>query len=84
MTSKGLGKLCLETHTLETSAHIDWGPRGGSSVRRPGSKDPHRCERKYLELGEFWFQISTKCYMLHGLIGHHLLYFKSADNILGK
>ena len=29
------------------SAHVDGGPSGGSSVRRPGSEDPHRRERKF-------------------------------------
>ena len=32
----------------KNSVHIDRGLSGGSSVRRPGSEDPHRCERKYL------------------------------------
>ena len=29
------------------STHVDWGPSGGSSVRKPGSEDPHRRERKF-------------------------------------
>ena len=29
------------------SAHVDGGLRGGSRVRRPGSEDPHRRERKF-------------------------------------
>ena len=28
------------------SAHVDGGLTGGSSVRRPGSEDPHRRERE--------------------------------------
>ena len=29
------------------SAHVDGGLSGGSRVRRPGSEDPHRRERKF-------------------------------------
>ena len=29
------------------SSHVDGGPSGGSSVRRPGSGDPHRHKRKF-------------------------------------
>ena len=31
------------------SLHVDGWLSGGSRVRRPGSKDPHRRERKYLQ-----------------------------------
>ena len=27
--------------------HVDGGPSGGSSMRRPGSENPHRRERKF-------------------------------------
>ena len=30
------------------SASVYWGPSGGSRVRRPGTKDPHRRERKFI------------------------------------
>ena len=30
------------------SAHSDVGPSGGSSVRRPGSEDPHRHEWNFV------------------------------------
>ena len=30
------------------SAHVDGGLSGGSRVRRPGSEDPHRRERKFI------------------------------------
>jgi hypothetical protein len=29
------------------SAHVDGGPSGASSMRRPGSEDPHWRERKF-------------------------------------
>ena len=36
---------------VQISAHVDGGPSvgasGGSSMRRPGSEDPHRRERKF-------------------------------------
>ena len=32
------------------SAHIDGGPSRGSSMRRPRSEDPHRRERKFLDI----------------------------------
>ena len=37
------------------SAHVDGGLSGGSSVRRPGSEDPHPRERKFsiLKIGLF-------------------------------
>ena len=31
------------------SAHVDGGLSGGSRVRRPGSEDPHRRERKFVK-----------------------------------
>ena len=31
--------------TCAPSAHVDGGPSGWSSIRRPGSKDPHQRER---------------------------------------
>ena len=34
------------------SAHVNGGPSGGSSERRPGSEDPHWRERKLI----FWFE----------------------------
>ena len=32
---------------LQISAGVDGGLRGGSSVRRPGSEEPHRRQRKF-------------------------------------
>ena len=48
----GLGrgfKVTLQTRAPEISAHVDGGLSGGSRVRRPGSEDPHRRERKFLK-----------------------------------
>ena len=42
MTSDGLGEMFEGD-----SAHVDGGPSGGSSMRRPGSEDPYRRERKF-------------------------------------
>ena len=50
MSSEGLEMFegnFAEIHPRKISAHIDGGPRGGSSVRRPGSKDPHQRECKF-------------------------------------
>ena len=38
--------MTLQTLAPEISSHVDVVPSGGSSVRRPGSEDPHRRERK--------------------------------------
>ena len=35
------------TCAWKISSHVDGGPSGGSSVRRPGSGDPHRREQKF-------------------------------------
>jgi hypothetical protein len=35
--------MCAEN----ISAGVDGGHSGGSRVRRPGSEDPHRCQRKF-------------------------------------
>jgi hypothetical protein len=40
-------KMTLQTCVPEISAHVDRGLSGGSRVRRPGSEDPHRHERKF-------------------------------------
>ena len=41
-------KVSLQTCAAEkNSAHADGGPSGGSRVRRPGSKDPHKRLRKF-------------------------------------
>jgi hypothetical protein len=40
------------------SALVDGGPSGGPRVRRPGSEDPHRRERKF---GTFLCQNSEFC-----------------------
>jgi hypothetical protein len=49
MTSEGFGDM-FEGDSAdmckEISAHVDGGTSRGSSVRRPGSKGPHRRERK--------------------------------------
>ena len=37
-------------HYFKISAHVDGGLSGGSRVRRPGSEDPHRRERKFESL----------------------------------
>ena len=34
----------------QISASVDGGPSGGSSVRKPGSEDPHRRQRKFTEV----------------------------------
>ena len=50
MTSEGLGEM-FEGDSADIcrkiSAHVNEGPSGGSSVPRPGSEDPHRCEQKF-------------------------------------
>ena len=46
--------LCGHVHR-RISAHANGGPSGGSHVRRPGSKDPHRRERKFCtSFNEAW------------------------------
>ena len=37
------------------SAGVNGGPRGGSSVRRPGSEDPHRREWKFVPVAGMLF-----------------------------
>ena len=34
-----------------------WGLRGGSSVCRPGSEDPHRRQRKFISNFQLWFGV---------------------------
>ena len=51
MTSEGLGEMfqkwiCRHIHRI-TSAGVDEGPSGGSSMRRPGSEDLHWRQRKF-------------------------------------
>ena len=52
MTSDGLGEMfegdSADTGAGKISAHVDGGLSGGSRVRRPGSEDPHRRERKFI------------------------------------
>ena len=43
-------KVTLQTRARKIPAHVDWGPSGGSSVRRPGGEDPHWPELKFTEL----------------------------------
>jgi hypothetical protein len=40
-------KVTLQTHALEYFRSFSWGMSRGSSVRRTGSKDPHRRELKF-------------------------------------
>jgi hypothetical protein len=51
MTSEGLGEMfegdSADKCAGKISAHVDGGPSGGSSMRRPRSEDPHRRERNY-------------------------------------
>ena len=52
------------------SAHVDGGLSGGSRVRRPGSEDPHRRERKFSQLLYLIHKIRTswgKAIITHGL-----------------
>ena len=42
--------MTLQTCALKISAGVNGVLRGGSSVRRPGSKDPHRCQQKFLSV----------------------------------
>ena len=53
MTSEGLGKM-FEGDSADTCSRkfplmLMGGASGGSSVRRPGSEDPHRHERKLIK-----------------------------------
>ena len=54
MTSEGLGEMfegdSADTFTGKFSASFDGGPSGGSPLRRPGSEDPHRRERKFRQI----------------------------------
>ena len=59
MTSEGSGEM-FEGDFADTctfAALMSMGPSGGSSMRRPGSEDPHRCERKYF----LWFCKDVDC-----------------------
>ena len=52
MTSEGLGEM-FEGDSADTCARkfydgVNGGPKGGSSMRRPGSEDPHRRQRKFI------------------------------------
>ena len=66
MTSEGLGGV-FEGDSADTcaliSAHIDGGLSGWSRVRRPGSEDPHRRERKFISyfLKTFPFASIFRC-----------------------
>ena len=40
-----------DTCAGKISAHVNGGPSGGSSVRRPGTEDPHRHERNSITFG---------------------------------
>ena len=42
MTSEGLGEMFEGESADICAAHVDGEPSRGSSVRRPGSEDPHR------------------------------------------
>ena len=43
-------EVTLQTNVPENFCHVDGGPSGGSSVRRPGSEDIRRVERKLILL----------------------------------
>jgi hypothetical protein len=40
-------RIASQTPGAKTSAGIDGGLSGGSNLRRPGNKDPHRRKRKF-------------------------------------
>ena len=54
MTSEGLGEMfegdSADMCAKKLSVGVNGGLSGGSSVRRPGSEDPHRSQRKLLSL----------------------------------
>ena len=51
MTNRLAGEpIFLPDTCAEISASVNGGLSGGSSVRRPGSEDPHRRQRKFLSL----------------------------------
>ena len=52
-------KLTLQTSKPKKSAKVDGRPSGGSIVRRPGSEDPHRRERKLYTFVCFWYTLSA-------------------------
>ena len=54
MTSDGLGEMfegdSADKGCQQISAVVDLGLSGGSSVRRPGSEDPHQRQRKFISV----------------------------------
>ena len=62
MTSEGSGEMFEGdfADTCTSAALMSMGPSGGSSMRRPGSKDPHRRERNskvfMIELVHLYYQ----------------------------
>ena len=49
MTSEGLGEM-FKCDSADMVAVVDGGPSRVSSVHRPGSEDPHRCQRKFYNI----------------------------------
>ena len=47
MTSERLGEMFEGDSAKTCAASVDGGASGGSSVRKPRSKDPHQHERKF-------------------------------------
>ena len=54
---------------------VDGGPSGGSSVHRPGSEDPHRCQRNLLD-----FPHSMQCIGFYNYF-YSMIIIKSNNNI---
>ena len=60
---KGWGrclKVILQKHAPFISANVHGGPSGGSSMRRPGSEDPHRRDRQLINCVPHRFTPSLK------------------------
>ena len=53
--------MTLKTRAPKISAHADGGQSGGSSVRRPGSEDPHGHERIFFII----YSSLTEIHILH-------------------
>ena len=70
MTSEGLGEMFEgdSADTRKISAQVDGGPSGRSSVRKLGSEEPHRRERKLTKL------VSTKGVKKETKSDHNVLY----------
>ena len=60
MTSGGLIEMFEGDMRRKISAGVDGGPSGGSRVRRPGSKDPHRRQRKLKQFSTYFDLIGDK------------------------